>query len=61
MTTTNPNVIPDKNYTHNHLVRKQTLNHALVLSKEFLNIQATIECGFNLKCICDMIRAYSTH
>ena len=28
-------------------------------SKEFLDIQATIECGFNLKCICDMIRTYS--
>ena len=28
-------------------------------SKEFLDIQATIECGFNPKHICDMIRTYS--
>ena len=29
------------------------------LSKEFLDIQVTIECGFTLKCICDMTRTYS--
>ena len=29
------------------------------LSKEFLDIQATIECGFTLKRICDMTRTYS--
>ena len=28
-------------------------------SKEFLDIQATIECEFTLKRICDMIRTYS--
>ena len=28
-------------------------------SKEFLDIQATIECGFSLKCIHDMTRTYS--
>ena len=28
-------------------------------SKEFLDIQATIECGFTLKCVRDMIRTYS--
>ena len=28
-------------------------------SKEFLDIQATIECGFTLKCVCDMIKTYS--
>ena len=28
-------------------------------SKEFLDIQATIECGFTLKRIRDMIRTYS--
>ena len=30
-----------------------------VLSKEFLDIQATIECGFTLKRVRDMIRTYS--
>ena len=28
-------------------------------SKEFLDIQATIECGFTLKNVCDMTRTYS--
>ena len=28
-------------------------------SKEFLDIQATIECGFTLKCVRDMIKTYS--
>ena len=28
-------------------------------SKEFLDIQATIECGFTLKRVCDMTRTYS--
>ena len=28
-------------------------------SKEFLDIQATIECGFTLKYVHDMIRTYS--
>ena len=32
---------------------------ALVPSKEFLDIQATIECGFTLKRVHDMIRTYS--
>ena len=49
--------------THNHLVHKRTLNHlaklAKCLSKEFLDIQATIECGFTLKRVRDMIRTYS--
>ena len=30
-----------------------------VSSKEFLDIQATIECGFTLKRVHDMIRTYS--
>ena len=30
-------------------------------SKEFLDIQATIECGFTLKRVCDMTRTYSHH
>ena len=34
-------------------------NSTSVLSKEFLDIQVTIECGFTLKCVCDMIRTYS--
>ena len=37
----------------------KTLDFAPVSSKEFLHIQATIECGFTLKCICGMIRTYS--
>ena len=96
--------------THNHLVRKRTLNHLAKLakslscvvsiylygafdsmflschvriselihfrlrisdnalhisdfapasSKELLDIQAAIECGFTLKCVSDMIRTYS--
>ena len=32
---------------------------ALASSKEFLDIQTTIECGFTLKCLCDMTRTYS--
>ena len=28
-------------------------------TKEFLDIQATIECRFTLKCVRDMIRIYS--
>ena len=34
----------------------QTSDFAPVLSKEFLDIQATIECGFALKRVRDMIR-----
>ena len=40
-----------------------TLRHSPPLvpvsSKEFLDIQVTIECGFTLKCIHDMIKTYS--
>ena len=32
---------------------------APALSKEFLDIQATIDCGFTLKRVCDMTRTYS--
>ena len=32
---------------------------ASVLSKEFLDIQATIECGFTLKRVRDMLITYS--
>ena len=49
--------------THNHLVHKETLNHLAnlvpVLSQEFLDNQATIECGFTHKSIHDMIRTYN--
>ena len=31
----------------------------LYSSKEFLDIQATIECGFTLKRVRDMIKTYS--
>ena len=40
--------------THNQLVHKRTLNHLAKLA-----IQATIECGFTLKRVRDMIRTYS--
>ena len=36
-----------------------TLDIALASSKQFLDIQATTECGFTLKCVRDMIRTYS--
>ena len=49
----------DGTRTHNHVVRKQTSDIAPVLSKEFLDTQATIECGFTLKRVHDMIRTYS--
>ena len=32
---------------------------SLVLGKEFLDIEATVECGFTLKCVRDMKRKYS--
>ena len=35
-----------------------TSHIALVLSKEFLDIQETVECRFTLKRICDMTRTY---
>ena len=34
---------------------------ALASSKEFLDIQTTIECGFTLKCVRDMTRTYSSN
>ena len=37
----------------------QTSDIALFSSKEFLGIQETIECGFTLNCILDMIRTYN--
>ena len=37
----------------------ETSDFAPVSSKEFLDIQATIECGFTLKRVRDMIRTYS--
>ena len=37
----------------------KTSDFAPVSSKEFLDIQATIECGFTLKRIRDMTRRYS--
>ena len=41
-----------------------TSYYALALNKGFLDIQATIECGFSLKHVPDMIRTsdkYSEH
>ena len=37
----------------------QTSDFAPALSKEFLDTQATIVCGFTLKRLCDMTRTYS--
>ena len=36
-----------------------TSDFAPASSKEFLDIQAIIECGFTLKCVRDMIRTYN--
>ena len=36
-----------------------SFNFALASRKEFLDIQATMECGFTLKCVGDMTRIYS--
>ena len=61
--------------THNHLVRKRTLNHlAKLASCSHLNFRfcacfeqgflwhpATIECGFTLKRVRGMTRTYSLH
>ena len=41
------------------LLEKILPDIAPVSSKEFLDIQATIECGFTLKRVRDMIRTYS--
>ena len=60
----------NRTQTHNHLVRKRTLNHLVKLDshlnfryqacfeQESLDIQATIECGFTLKRVHDIIRTY---
>ena len=37
----------------------KTSDFAPASSKEFLDIQATIECGFTLKCVRDITRIYS--
>ena len=37
----------------------QTSDFAPALSKEFLEIEETIDSGFTLKRLCDMIRTYS--
>ena len=37
----------------------QTSDFMPASSKEFVDIQATIECGYNLKQVCDMIRTHS--
>ena len=36
-----------------------TSDFAPASSKEFLDIKATIKCGFTLKCVRDMTRTYS--
>ena len=39
----------------------KTSDIASVSSKDFLDIQATTECRFTLKCVCDMIRTHSQY
>ena len=41
------------------LSREETSDFAPALSKEFLDIQATINFAFILKCVPDMTRTYS--
>ena len=41
------------------LSREETSDFAPALSKEFLDIQATIECRFTVKHVCGMIRTCS--
>ena len=38
-----------------------TSDIAPVSRKDFLDIEATIECRFTLKCVCDMIITYSQY
>ena len=45
--------------TTNYFVKNTQLDTALVLSKEFLEIQATIGCRFILKRVRDIIKTYS--
>ena len=48
--------------THNHLIRKQTLNYLAKLAFTCLytlDIQTTIKCGFTLKRVRDIIRTYN--
>ena len=42
-----------------HTKLKELLDIAPASSKEFLDIQATLECGFTLKGVSYMIRTYS--
>ena len=37
-----------------------TSDIAPVSNKEFLDAQATIKCGFTLKCVRDILRTYNT-
>ena len=49
-----------KNFKNSKLLQlTATSDFAPASSKEFLDIQATIECGFTLKRVRDMIRTYS--
>ena len=43
----------------NPVVVTKTSDFAPASNKEFFDIQATIECGFTLKRVRDMIRTYS--
>ena len=45
--------------SHSNFRVTQTSDFEPASSKEFLDIQAIIECGFTLKCVSDMIRTYN--
>ena len=45
-------------YTDSNYIFIQNSDYAPVSSKEFLDIQATIECGFTPKHVRDMIKTY---
>ena len=65
-------ILGDSNgiWTHNHLIRKRTLNHLAILwlklqiwrllrARSSLTFRQTIECRFTLKLVRDMIITYS--
>ena len=42
-----------------HFAVTLTSDFTAVYSKEFLDVQGTIQCGFTLKGVRDMVRTYS--
>ena len=52
---------PETNFTGSVTAVTFPSDFAPASSKDFLDIQATIECGFTLKHVHDMTRTYSTY